>query len=158
MTDPRIEMLRAEWGMVGYGVYFALLEMVSEAIDEVKPFEEWGYLPEICRVKYLATRFQVEAAKLDKILNDMASLELISPTAWAQGRIYVPKILKRLDAYFRRVAAGKKGKTERLRTNSVPSTDIDQITVQYSTKDKKRALELERRTKELMDTIPDMEV
>lgn len=120
-NDIKIKHLRRKFGIVGYGVYFIMLEVIAE---NVKPdnHDQWGYVDEYYDVATLADEAGVDPEELREILQYCNKLKLFEKK---DEKLYCKSILKRLDEYSqviqrnaqRRSKIGKKPTT----SESLPS-------------------------------------
>lgn len=104
-SNPQVEMLKEKHGVAGYGVYFQLVELIAGAIDKDN-INEWGYLPEVYSVEYLAKKFCVEFDLLQEILDTCLSLNLIQKK---ENRIFCEQILEKCDEFTEKVKRSLSG-------------------------------------------------
>lgn len=94
-NDLRIKMLKKKHGAVGYAVYFQLLEIIGEQVNEDN-LSDWGYVDKLHTIDTLAEECGVAPDDLRAILKTCNDIELFEKK---EGRLYCEKILKRLDTY-----------------------------------------------------------
>lgn len=104
-SNPKIEMLKEKHGVAGYGVYFQLVELIASAVDKDN-VDDWGYLPDVYSMEYLAKKFCVDANLLQEILDTCISLKLIEKR---KERIFCPKVLDRCDEFIEKVKRSMSG-------------------------------------------------
>jgi len=107
LTDIRIRRLIRKHSITGYGVYFAMLELISK---NVTAGNRTFNLQE--EIEELAEDWKITLEILNQIIEDMKKLELIQE---ANGTVSIPKIAYRLDNYMTKVNAREiKTKDERI--------------------------------------------
>lgn len=104
-SNPKIEMLKEKHGVAGYGVYFQLVELIASAVDK-ENVEDWGYLPDVYSMDYLAKKFCVDVNLLQEILDTCISLKLIEKR---KERIFCTKVLDRCDEFIEKVKRSMSG-------------------------------------------------
>lgn len=119
-NNPKIMLLTSRHGIEGFGVYFAILELLSEHIENNNS-EEWGYLPETYS-KYpevLATQLHLDVEKLNDILKTCYEVKLFEEV---NERLYCAKILERCDRYTDLLIKQKEHKNKKTVHKVVEST------------------------------------
>lgn len=123
-SNPKIEMLKEKHGVAGYGVYFQLVELIASAVDK-ENVDDWGYLPDVYSMEYLAKKFCVDVNLLQEILDTCISLKLIEKR---KERIFCTKVLDRCDEFIEKVKRSMSGEKKESNGNksgsnpdSVPS-------------------------------------
>jgi hypothetical protein len=101
--DLRIKLVRKQFGLEGYGMYFALLEVIGKAIDKGNIYE-WGYVDKLHTVETLAEEIGADIEKLREFLLFSNKIGLLKKQ---KGRLYCKGILKRLDEYAEKIAKEK---------------------------------------------------
>lgn len=104
-SNPKIEMLKEKHGIAGYGVYFQLVELIASAVDK-ENVDDWGYLPDVYSMEYLAKKFCVDLNLLEDILQSCSSLKLIEKR---KEKIFCPKVLDRCDEFIEKVKRSMSG-------------------------------------------------
>lgn len=104
-SNPKIEMLKEKHGVAGYGVYFQLVELIASAVDKDN-VNDWGYLPDVYSMDYLAKKFCVELNLLQEILDTCIILKLIEKR---KERIFCTKVLDRCDEFIEKVKRSLSG-------------------------------------------------
>ena len=99
-NDVKIKLLKLKFGAEGYGVYFQLLEIISENVKE-RNYDEWGQVESIHNVDTLALECGVSPDKLRKILEYCNEIDLLHKI---DDKLTVPNILDRLADYAQRKA------------------------------------------------------
>ncbi|MCR4343089.1 MAG: DUF4373 domain-containing protein [Patescibacteria group bacterium] len=121
--NPKIEMLMDEHGLLGYGFYFRILEMISSNIKENNK-KEWGYLPSEYTTEFICRKFKLDEEIYLKLLESCFKLNLFRKI---NNKIYCEKILERGDDYIGRITKKEINKTtKKLRSNSVLTTHIEE--------------------------------
>lgn len=151
-NNAKIEMLTDKHGIVGYGVYFRVLELVALAIDESNP-EEWGYLPSIYTTDYLAKKLQTDKETLENILSTCHDLELLEYT---DKKVYCPKILERCDDYTQRLLKQTPNKVGTKSEESPTKNRIDKIRIDKNINNNKTAVAVSGSTNELISYFKDI--
>jgi len=116
-NDNKIMRLRLKYGMEGYGIYFALLEVLREQSDHVYPLTD---------LDILSADIRVEQNIVESIIKDFALFKIDKTNFWS------PKLQEYLQPYYDRKKhasnAGKK--SARIRNNEQPfntgSTTVQQ--------------------------------
>lgn len=120
-SNPKIEMLKEKHGVAGYGVYFQLVELIASAVDK-ENVDDWGYLPDVYSMEYLAKKFCVDINLLQEILETCISLKLIEKR---KERIFCPKVLDRCDEFIEKVKrslSGEKKESNGSKSGSKPES------------------------------------
>ncbi|MCL4387214.1 DUF4373 domain-containing protein [Patescibacteria group bacterium] len=140
-SNPKIEMLKEKHGVAGYGVYFQLVELIASAVDK-ENVDDWGYLPDVYSMEYLAKKFCVDIKLLEEILQTCISLKLVEKR---KDRIFCPKVLDRCDEFIEKVKRSMSG--EKKESNgSKSSSNPDSIPTDSGTRTKKEEQEVEEET------------
>lgn len=97
LKDEKIQDLIFEYGMEGYGFYFALVELVAEKLDgKMNPEIELSY-------HYFRRFMRVSHQKTIKILSFLDQISLISCNLQTEKAIIkIPKLLSRIDNWTKR--------------------------------------------------------
>lgn len=145
-NDPKIQALAREWGgQEAAGFWCLLLGFVgahggSECKVKIDPASEFND-------QYLASWFSSKAQVMFARLTRAAQLSLICATEWENNRvIFIPKMLKRVDDYTRKV-----------RTNSQQSPKLphtEEETEEEREKEKQLRRRLEAGFEKLWDKYP----
>jgi hypothetical protein len=98
-SNPQVEMLKEKHGVAGYGVYFQLVELIAGAIDKDN-INDWGYLPEVYSIEYLAKKFAVDFDLLQQILETCFSLNLIQKK---ENKFFCEQVLEKCDEFTEKV-------------------------------------------------------
>lgn len=114
-NDVRLKLLKKRFGAEGYGVYFQLLEVIGEFVEQ-NNIEEWGMVDKFHSVETLSEECSVTPAKLREILKYCNELGLFEKK---NERLYCEKITKRLDNFFDRVRRDNKSTTQPVRSEAV---------------------------------------
>jgi hypothetical protein len=107
-TDLKIQNLIEKHGLEGYAIWNLCLEMVGKEGSKGKIDGQLRWRQLISKVAGWS-----DNGKIDKIINTMASLDLICRKSLKYGNLYIPKFIKRADDYTSR----------KLRTQSEHPTD-----------------------------------
>lgn len=138
-SNPKIEMLKEKHGVAGYGVYFQLVELIASAVDK-ENVDDWGYLPEVYSMEYLAKKFCVDINLLQEILESCIALKLIEKR---KERIFCPKVLDRCDEFIEKVKRSLSG--EKKESNGSKSgSNPESIPTDSGARTKKEEQEIER--------------
>lgn len=104
-NDEKILMLRAEHGWEGYGMYWALIEMMFESSDASLSLN---------KIKGIAVSYNIDITLLQNVINTCITEELFSTnedTFWSES------LRRRKGKYYelkeKKSAAGKKGMAKR---------------------------------------------
>lgn len=133
-SDAKIKTLLRKQGGEGYTVYNYILAQVAGDIDIDN--EENGYFETgngECPTESIAWDLHFDTERIKEILDLLADLELIDPEKWADGKVFVPKMLERkqIKTYLRKQQGGRKGgesspsSSPSRSPSSTPSTDKD---------------------------------
>lgn len=137
-SNPKIEMLKEKHGVAGYGVYFQLVELIASAVDK-ENVDDWGYLPDVYSMEYLAKKFCVDGNLLEEILQTCISLKLIEKR---KERFFCPKVLDRCDEFIEKVKRSMSGeKKESSGSNS--GSNPESLGTDSGARSKKEETELE---------------
>jgi len=142
-SNPKIEMLKEKHGVAGYGVYFQLVELIASAVDK-ENVDDWGYLPDVYSMEYLAKKFCVDVNLLEEILETCISLKLIEKR---KERFFCPKVLNRCDEFIEKVKRSMSGeKKESNGSNS--GSNPESLGTDSGARSKKEETELDEEVKE----------
>lgn len=142
-SNPKIEMLKEKHGVAGYGVYFQLVELIASAVDK-ENVDDWGYLPDVYSMEYLAKKFCVDGNLLEEILQTCISLKLIEKR---KERFFCPKVLDRCDEFIEKVKRSMSGeKKESNGSNS--GSNPESIGTDSGARSKKEETELDEEVEE----------
>lgn len=112
LLDHKVKKLLIRHGIKGYGVFFAVLEMVAARVN---PQNQDYALPADTDYEVLASEWGLEVEELREIVKSCLQLGLLEVQA---GRIAAPKLARRLDEYMskanRRVVKNKDKEVEEL--------------------------------------------
>lgn len=97
-NDPKIKKLKKKFGMVGYGVYFNLLELIARKMES--NVEEFGFLPADWDDESLELEFGLDTNNVRTMFDYMCEVGLFEKK---QGRLYNSKIQSRCDDYTSRL-------------------------------------------------------
>jgi hypothetical protein len=112
-NDPKIKKLKKKFGMIGYGVYFNLLEIIARKMEN--NIDEFGFLPEDWDDESLEMEFNMEAKDLFPLFDYMINIGLFERK---NDRIYNQKIQERCDDYTARIIRNKEQCPNSVRTVS----------------------------------------
>ncbi len=140
-SNPKIEMLKEKHGVAGYGVYFQLVELIASAVDKDN-VDDWGYLPDVYSMEYLAKKFCVDINLLQEIIDTCISLKLIEKR---KERIFCPKVLNRCDEFIEKVKRSMSGEKRELSGNESKPTP-ESVPTDTRIRTKKEEQELEEET------------
>lgn len=93
LSDAKIERLMLDFGIEGYGVYFAVVELISKDLSMSHPSYELEHDSIL-----LAHKFKIDTLRIEKIMKRCVELGLFCITD--KGRIACPKISKRLNDHY----------------------------------------------------------
>jgi hypothetical protein len=100
--DPKIKLLKYKYGIVGYGTYFHILEIIARD-DKNK-----GYFPYSYSMELLSLEFQISEEQITNIIEYCVELGLFDQDQYTLNKnIYCPKLLDRADTYTKRVKQTK---------------------------------------------------
>jgi hypothetical protein len=97
LQDPRIKKLIMRTGILGYGIYFAVLERIAAQVTATR--QDYTLDDDL---EILAHEWSMELADLKKIIKDCIDLELFT---LEDRRITCRKLSNRLDEYMKKVSA-----------------------------------------------------
>ena len=101
-NDNKIMRLRLKYGMEGYGIYFALLEVLREQSDHLYPLQD---------LDILSADIRVDQQVVESIINDFGLFKKDKTNFWS------PKLQEYLQPYYERKKhasnAGKKSANSR---------------------------------------------
>jgi hypothetical protein len=126
-NNPKITLLKTRHGAVGYGIYFSILELISEHIEPTNE-SEWGYLP-VTYTKFLevlARHLYVDAETLNAVLATCYEVDLLENR---DGRIYCDQILERCDRYTELLMKQKEQKSKEAEQKKEQSSHKKEKTV-----------------------------
>ena len=91
MRDPKLERLIMKYGIEGYGLYFACVELIAGELSAEHPSFELEHDAEL-----LAHKFHMDSRRVEEIMKVCVDLELFeyNPT---RNRVLCLTLLKRLD-------------------------------------------------------------
>lgn len=92
MTDAKIEKLIAKHTILGYGIYFAIVEIIAQRLEPTNPKLEMEH-----DIELLSIKFRVPEGKIKEVIQTLIQLKLMQNTA---NGIACPKLLERLDNTF----------------------------------------------------------
>lgn len=132
-NDEKILMLRAEHGMEGYGIYWALLEMMFESAD-TKLFHN--------KIRGMAVSYNIDITLLQSVINVAITEGLFVSDG---EKFWSESLIRRKDKFHdskrKRSEAGKKGMEKRWgnkqKDNNVITNDNDVITKNNKGKESK---------------------
>jgi hypothetical protein len=99
-SNRKLRKVLRTHGMVGYGIWWALLEELCE-------LEELGFqqkADELWLESFAETCCISDHRTLTRVFDTFAEVSLISPQLWAEHYLYVPAIAERGDAYAKKRA------------------------------------------------------
>ena len=106
--DPKIQALVGEYGAVGYGIYWRVVEMLHSDATHMLPKKKYVYTA-------LAKQMLVDVASVEKIIEDcVLEFELFQSDdghIWS-NRVFL-NVKKRQELQEKRVEAGKKSAKSR---------------------------------------------
>lgn len=126
-NDPKIRKLKKKFGMVGYGVYFNLLELIARKMEN--DIENFGFLSDDWDDESLELEFGLEPNSVRTMFDYFCEIGLFE---MRDGKLYNGKIQGRCDDYTSRMLRNgqikpkKKESTNNVRTttNNVPPDKI----------------------------------
>ncbi len=142
-SNPKIEMLKEKHGVAGYGVYFQLVELIASAVDK-ENVDDWGYLPDVYSMEYLAKKFCVDGNLLEEILQTCISLKLIEKR---KERFFCPKVLDRCDEFIEKVKRSMSGE-KKDSNGSNSGSNPESIGTDSGARSKKEETELDEEVEE----------
>lgn len=143
-SNPKIEMLKEKHGVAGYGVYFQLIELIAAAVDK-ENVDDWGYLPDVYSLEYLAKKFCVDTPLLQEILDTCIALKLIEKKG---NKIFSKKVLERCDEFTEKVKRSLSGSSKD--SNGTKSKlNPDSVGIESGTRTKEREQEVEKETENI---------
>lgn len=152
-NDPKIKKLKKRFGMVGYGVYFNLLEIIARKMED--RIEDFGFVPEDWDEDLLSIEFDIDTNTLRTMFSYMCEVGLFENK---KGRLYNCKIQGRCDDYTARLLRNKPLPDES--TNSV-RTKSDFVPLEENRIEENRREEKEKSEnkfshslEELSDSLP----
>lgn len=101
LHDIKIQLLRQKYGLEGYGLYFAVLEIIARRMD-ADNLEDWGYLDKFQSSEMIAQEVNIDVKICKEIIAFCIKIELFE---LRENRLFCKNILKRLDDYARKVEA-----------------------------------------------------
>lgn len=143
-NDEKILTLRSEYGWEGYGIYFALLEMLFET-DDTKL--------NITNIKSIAFSLNIKEKKLTEIINFCIKIKLFEK----DEKFFWSESLKRRKGIFERkieqtrqagIKSAEKRKEKRQQTLNESATDVEQTCNEKSTNKRKEKEIKENKIKE----------
>jgi len=96
LSDAKIERLIMDFGIEGYGLYFACVEIIAGNLSKENITFELEHDAPV-----LANKFKMDTLKVEKIMKLCVELGLFEFNS-VNGRISCPKIMKRMDEYTTR--------------------------------------------------------
>ena len=97
-NDEKIKAIISEFGITGYGVWCALLEEVASAQKNFYIlFIDDNFL------KTFSISLNIRPAKLEKVLQKFADLELIRPDFYRENIIFVSNFVRKHAKYFEKL-------------------------------------------------------
>lgn len=143
-SNPKIEMLKEKHGVAGYGVYFQLIELIAAAVDK-ENVDDWGYLPDVYSLEYLAKKFCVETPLLEEILDTCIALKLIEKKG---NKIFSKKVLERCDEFTEKLKRSLSGSSKD--SNGTKSKlSPDSVPTDSGTRSKEKEQEVEKETENI---------
>ena len=143
-NDEKILTLRSEYGWEGYGIYFALLEMLFET-DDTKL--------NITNIKSIAFSLNIKEKKLTEIINFCIKIKLFEK----DEKFFWSESLKRRKGIFERkieqtrqagIKSAEKRKEKRQQTLNENATNVEQTCNEKSTNKRKEKEIKENKIKE----------
>ena len=122
------KLIKAKFGIEGYGIYQSLLEIIGETIESDN-FRDWGHVNAMHDVNSLAEECCVTSEKLKTFLIFCDEKHIFEKH---KGRLFSRLILRRLDNWADRIHSEKSTKNnsvvtrKSLRSNSVATTDKEE--------------------------------
>ena len=113
--DEKILDLRADYGWEGYGLYWAILELMRNQSDYRLDNGERLY-------KKLAMKFNVEADFMERFVGDCCEYGLFVKE---DGKIYSESFLRRMEKYEKRKQAARKAAEARWDSDSNAEEDAE---------------------------------
>lgn len=99
-NDIRIRKLKAKFGIVGYGVFFNTLEIISRNVE--KDLDFLGYLPKEWDTEALSMEFGLSPDTVGTMFDYMVEIGLFERI---DGRIVNKKLAGRVDEYTQKLLA-----------------------------------------------------
>lgn len=115
-NDVRIKLLKKKFGAEAYGVYFQLLEIIGEHIENDN-IQDWGKVDKFHTTETLAEECGVTQDKMRAILLYCNQLGIFEKK---DGTLYCEKIKSRLDDYAERIKRHDSKKVSEVSTDIVP--------------------------------------
>ncbi|MEY2702799.1 MAG: hypothetical protein RLY43_1437 [Bacteroidota bacterium] len=89
LTDAKIEKLIAKHSILGYGIYFAIVEIIAQRLESNNPKLEMEHDTEL-----LSFKFHTAEEKINEVINTLINLNLLQKT---ENGIACYKLINRLD-------------------------------------------------------------
>lgn len=115
--DEKILMLRAEHGWEGYGIYWALIEMMFESSDSVLNHS---------KIKGIAVSYNIDITLLQSVINTCITEELFNSDNehfWSES--LTRRKMKFLDSKAQKSEAGSKGMAKRWGNRQPKDNDVN---------------------------------
>jgi len=153
-NDPKIKKLKKKFGMVGYGVYFNLLEIIAVKMED--HIEDFGFLPKDWDEELLSIEFGVDTDTLRTMFDYMFEVGLFENK---NGRLYNAKIQGRCDDYTARILRNSSNKQELQKsTNSVRTKSdfvpLEENRIEENIRESKNKNFSPRSLEEISDSLP----
>lgn len=103
MSDPKLEKLIMKYGIDGYGLYFACVELIAGSLDTDRATFELEHDAEL-----LAFKFKMDQRRVEEIMQEAVGLGLFQYNRSTE-RIACLSLLKRLDDTTRRAVHSNPG-------------------------------------------------
>lgn len=126
--DEKILMLRAEHGWEGYGIYWALIEMMFESSDSVLNHS---------KIKGIAVSYNIDITLLQSVINTCISEELFNSDNehfWSES--LTRRKTKFLDSKAQKSEAGSKGMAKRWGNRQPMDNDVNNGVITENNKGK----------------------
>lgn len=115
------KLIRTRFGIKGYGIYWALKEVVAEYVKDDN-IDKWGHVDPMHDIDSLAVECSITPEELKEFLAYCDEKKIFEKDELG---LYDPLILERLDTFFTRIKNSKKPTSKSLRTKSKVKTHID---------------------------------
>lgn len=145
-NDPKIRKLKKKFGMVGYGVYFNLLELIARKMEN--DIENFGFLSDDWDDESLELEFGLDPNSVRTMFDYFCEIGLFE---MKDGRLYNGKIQERCDDYTARIIRRDDYNEKRGSNKPFKKEVSEQSTNTVRTKSDKVRLEEIRRDKRRED-------
>lgn len=130
------KLIKAKFGIEGYGIYLSLLEVIGETIEQDN-HKDWGHVDQMHDINTLADECCVSVEKLKNFLVFCDEKGIFEKH---KGRLFSRLILRRLDEWAERIDS-KKNKSEKTREPLGSNSGATRARVEEKRVDKNRVEE-----------------